>query len=187
MRQTLPAVLALALLAACGPAPARVAVPPAPIEERVAIAYRSVEVLTVSLPAYAMADEVFVTAADGTLERLGGVLWADDPARAMTLDLTRALGTITGARIAAEPWPFDARPVARLDVRVSEMVAVPGQGFRLTGQYCVGAFDGWDRAVARPFASAVRLAEGAGIGAISAARAAATAELALQIAREGLR
>jgi len=51
----------------------------------------------------------------------------------------------------------------------------------------VGAFDGSERAVARQFAIAVPLPEGAGIGAISAARGAATAELALQIAREELR
>jgi uncharacterized protein len=174
-------------LAACGPAPGRVTVPEAPTEARVSIAYGSVEVRTVSLPTYAQAEEIFVIGDDGALSRIKGVLWADEPARAMTLDLSRALATITRARVAAEPWPFDATPDARVDVRVSAMLAAPGRDFRLSGQYFVAAFDGSDRGAARSFDIAVPLAAGADAAVISQARAAATVQLAEGIARDGLR
>lgn len=173
-------------LAACGPAPGRVAVPPAPTEARVAVAYGTIEVRSVSLPTYALAEEIFVTGPDGALSRLPGVLWADEPARAMTLDLSRALGTITGARVAAEPWPFDALPDARVDIRVTEMVATPGAGFRLAGQYFVAAFDGSDRGASRVFDITVPLGP-ADAATIARARAAATVQLAEAIARDGLR
>lgn len=185
------AALALLLLAACGPAPVRVPVPQAPVGEPVAIAFAAVEVREVSLPLYAEGEDIFVQSGGG-LSPLAGAQWADDPARALTLDLARALSDLTGARVAPEPWPFEEDAGAVVDVRVSEIVARTGAAgapgaFVLEGQAYVGAREGEGRDSAQDFAIAVPLPEGAGPGAIAAARAEATRALARQIAERGLR
>ena len=100
---------------------------------------------------------------------------------------TRALGLITGARVASSPWPFDRSPDARLEVRIEEFLPLETGTFRLSGQYFVGAFDGSERARARSFAIAVPFDPAGGVPAIAAARGAATVQLAETIARDGLR
>jgi uncharacterized lipoprotein YmbA len=186
----LPLVLTLA---ACGSgtAPLRYSVPPVPVEARVPVAFSAIEVIDVTLPAYAQGEEISLGLPGGGIQRQDGLLWADIPARGVTLDLTRALGQITGARVASSPWPFDRRPDARVEVRIEEFLpAETGTGsaaFRLAGQYFVGAFDGSERARARGFALSVPYDPAGGPPAIAAARATATVQLAEAIARDGLR
>lgn len=183
------AVLALPLLAlaACGSPEVRVPTPePAPIA-RQAIRYPSVEVREVSLPAYAALEEIFVQAPDGTLSPAGEQLWADDPTRAVTLDLTRALTRITGARVASEPWPFDAYPAARVDVRVSDLIADPAGGVRMTGQAFIAPLDGRGRDKALLFDLTAPASLPQTPAAIAAARSALISDLALLIATDGLR
>lgn len=175
---------ALLLLAACGPAPVLLAIPEADPGARVATAFASVEVIEIDLPAYAEGEDIFVEAADGTLAPLAGAVLADDPARALTLDLARALGAVTGALVAPEPWPFEDDPAARVDVRVSRAVVDAG-AFTLAGQAFVGGTEEGTRATALPFRVSVPLA-GPGPAAIAAARAQATAQLAREIAEQGL-
>ena len=185
----LPAA-ALLLLAACaapGGGVLRYAVPPAPVQARVPIAFASVEVIDVTLPSYAQGEEIAFGLAQGGIQRRKDLLWADLPARAVTLDLTRALGLITGAGVASSPWPFDRSPDARLEVRLEEFLALETGSFRLSGQYFVGAFDGSERARARSFSFAVPFDPAGGVPAIAAARGAATVRLAESIARDGLR
>jgi uncharacterized lipoprotein YmbA len=183
----LPFAFALAvLLAACGASPARFAVPTVTPELRQTISYRSVELREVSLPVYAQNEEISIERLDGGITREAGLLWADLPARAMTLDLGQALRTITGAQVASEPWPFDARPQARLEVRVEEMVASERGEFRLAGQYFVAAFDGSERGRAQSFALSVPLAD-MEPASIAAARGQVTVMLAEAVARDGLR
>jgi uncharacterized lipoprotein YmbA len=181
----------LLTLAACSAAPLRYAVPPATVEARVPVAFAGIEVIDVTLPTYAQGEEISVGLPDGGIQRQTGLLWADIPARAVTLDLTRALGQITGARVASSPWPIDRSADARVEVRIEEFLpAEAGDGtaaFRLSGQYFVGAFDGSERARARGFALAVPYDPAGGPAAIAAARATATAQLAETIARDGLR
>lgn len=180
------AVALVALLSACASGPARFAVPTVTPDLRQQISYRSVELREVSLPVYAQSEEISIERLDGGITREAGLLWADLPARAMTLDLGRALRTITGAQIAPEPWPFDARPQARLEVRVEEMLASERGEFRLAGQYFVAAFDGSERGRAQSFALSVPLVD-VDPATIAAARGQVTVMLAETIARDGLR
>ncbi|MGZ9810431.1 PqiC family protein [Pseudoroseicyclus sp. H15] len=162
------------------------AVPQVTPSERIPIAFSSVEVRDVSLPSYANYDEIYVESADGTLMAEKGLLWADDPARAASLELTRALSALTGVIVAGEPWPFDPYPAARVEVRVEEMIAARSGEFRLSGQYFIAALDGSARDSAHLFAITTPLAVDAGAAEIAAARGYAMAELARQIARGGL-
>lgn len=182
-------ILALALacattLTACGGADTRVAVPKLQPAERQGIAYRTVSLREVSLPSYAASEEIYVTGEDGLLVPSGGLLWADDPSRAITLELSRHLAQITQAQVAAEPWPFDEYPQAEVELRIEEMLPGADAMFRLSGQYFVSPETGRDRA--RLFEIAVPIpAEGP--AGLAAARARAVQDLALDIARRGLR
>lgn len=179
----------IATLAACGGADPtqRFAVPPVAPEERVSIGFSSIEVRDVALPSYAQSDEIFVEGLDGALTSSSELLWADDPGRAATLELARALALITDVPVAPEPWPFDPYPAARVEVRVEEFIARLSGEFRLSGQYFIAALDGSRRDRARLFSLSVPLPEEAGPAAIAAARSSAMSDLALQIARDGLR
>jgi len=152
---------------------------------RISSRYGSIEVRQISLPTYAASDEIATRSETGAITSDKSTLWADEPARAMTLELSRYLGQITGAQVAAEPWPFLDRAAAIVDVRVEDMVAEADGTFRISGQYYVapdigsggrsGLFD-----LSEPVV-------GEGVSAIAAARALATRKLAEQITRQGLR
>ncbi len=181
-------LLIIGLLAGCSSSPeVRYAVPEIVTDARVSIAYSSVEVLDVSLPAYAELDEIFIETPDGALNS-SDLLWADDPSRGATLELSRALALITGRAVANEPWPFERYPQARVEVRVEEFVAsYRTNEFRLAGQYFVAGQDdaGPDRSGL--FRVGVALPPEPAPAQIAAARGQAMALLAEQIAREGLR
>ena len=179
-------LLPLAFLAGCGAEPALFTAPVSQPTERVAISYRSVSVLDVSLPVYAASQEIALIAPGGALESSGDNLWADEPERAVTLALTRTLTQISGARIVPEPWPFQGFPDAVLDIRVEEMLGDAGV-YRLSGQYFVAPEDARRRDVARLFALDVHYDTEAGLAAVAAARSEAILQLATLIAREGLR
>ena len=182
---TLAALAALAGIAACtGPEP-RVATPITVLEERVAVRYRAIELLEVSLPAYAAAEGIAVEGG-GIIETSDDVLWDDDPTRGVTLTLARHLTAVTGARIAPEPWPFDTYPEARVDVRIEQLLATDAGIYRMAGQYFVAPLDGRGPDRAALFALEAPLASDSA-QAIVVSRDALVAELALLIAREGLR
>jgi uncharacterized lipoprotein YmbA len=123
-------ILCLTLtLAACGSAE-RFAVSTPPVTEKLRIAFASVEVRDVSLPSYAAADEIHLQAADGTLKSSSDVLWADAPERAVALEISQNLAKMTGRTIASEPWPFEAFPAARLELRFADLVASSAGVFR---------------------------------------------------------
>lgn len=181
---TILGALAIGALAACGGGDIRYATPPSTPTERLGSAYRTLEIVEVQLPTYAATEDIFVAAPDGAITPLGP-LWADDPARAMTLQLSRDLSTITGAQAAPEPWPFRDFAAAKVDVRLEEMLATGANTFRLAGQFFV-APDTGGRDRSGSFAIEVPLAEGATAGGIAAARSAAVTQLAAEIARRGL-
>lgn len=178
------ALLCAATLAACGAAENRVAVPKLQSDARQTIAYGSVSLREVSLPSYASSEQIYVTDEDGLLSPSEGLLWADDPSRAITLELSRHLAQITGAQVASEPWPFADYPQVQVELRIEEMLPGADGLFRLTGQYFIAPENGRDRA--RLFDLAVPLS-GDGAAAIAAARGQAVQDLALDIARRGLR
>ena len=139
-----------------------------------------------SLPAYAAADEIAVQDADGKLITQDSLLWADSPERAVALELARNLARLSGARIASEPWPFEAFPDARLDVRFESLVAEADGHFRASGQYFVGVSDG-RRERSGLFDLSVPFDPEGGPPAIARARGQVILDLAAYIARKGLR
>lgn len=179
-------ILAVAFLpAACGEAE-RFAVTTPPVTEKVRIAFASVEVKDVSLPTYAAADEIHTQSADGTVKSSSDVLWADAPERAVALELSRNLARLTGRRIASEPWPFEAYPEARLEVRFAELIAGTDGQFRTSGQYFVAVEDG-RRERSGLFELAVPFDPAGGPTAIARARGQIILDLATYVARKGLR
>lgn len=187
-RHLISALATAGLLAGCGEAPLRYSVPVAPAtQERVGIAYRSVEVRDVSLPTYAAAEEIYIRDAAGALAVAeGGLMWSDDPARSVTLELARHLAQITSAKVASEPWPFVDRAAAVVDVRIEEMYAEGITRFVMSGQYFVAPDEG-GRDRAGLFTLAAPIAPGGGAAAIAAARGQVVRDLAAEIARRGLR
>ncbi len=176
---------AIAALAACGAPDERVAVPRADAGAKQRISYSSVSIRDVSLPTYAASDDIFVSGPDGKITADAGLFWADAPDRAVTLELTRYLAQITGARVASEPWPFLDRPQAELELRVEEMLAYADGTFRMSGQYFVAPENGRDRA--RLFALSVPIGGTFTAQDIAAARGAVMRQLAGEIATNGLR
>ena len=184
MRSLYPLLAVLALLAACGQSPVRYAAAPVPSGDRIAINVSRLEVREVSLPAYARSEEIWRETAGGALESDSSVLWADDPSRGVTMELSQHLASLTGARVAAEPWPFEDLPQARLVVRVQEMVAGANGQFRMSGQYFASHMSGAaDRSGA--FRVSAPFAPDGGAPAIAAARATAVRDLARLIADQG--
>lgn len=187
----LAALLVLLALAACGQGglfstPPRLTTPPTDPAESIGIGFSTVEVLDISLPDYAADDRIFVQAPGGVLAP-SGAIWADDPARALTLELSLALAGITGERVAPEPWPFEEPPEAQVDVRLAEIVADASGAFVLRGQYFVASRDGSGRDTAEEFRIVIPLPPEPGPATIAAARARATVALAQEIAANGLR
>ena len=182
----LPLLAVTVLLSACFAGPEqRFAVPTAPAGDHVAVAFGSIVVRDLSLPDYASSQEIFTRDAGGALTSNPKLLWADEPVRAMTLELSSYLSRITGARVAAEPWPFTTGPDAAIEVRVADMVADAGGALRLSGQYFVATEGGRNRG--RLFDLTVPIG-GAGTAAdIAAARGLIVRDLARTIATEALR
>lgn len=152
---------------------------------RLASRFQSVEVATVSLPVYATGQSIFVANAGGEIKALGP-LWADDPDRAITLQLARDLALITDTKIAPEPWPFRGIPEAKIEVRIEEMLALSSGEFRVSGVYFVAPeARGTDRS--RIFSISVPLPDATNARQIVEARSAAVTQLAEDISRRGLR
>jgi len=188
MMMRLPSALLLGLglaLAACGNAERFASTAP-PVVDQVPISFRSIEVRDVSLPTYAASDEIHIEAEDGTLESSADVLWADAPERAVALELSQNLARLTGRRVASEPWPFEAFPEARLEVRFAELVATSRGQFRASGQYFVAVRDGRAERSGL-FEQVVPFDPAGGPNAIARARGQLILDLATAIAREGLR
>lgn len=177
---------ALTLLAACGGAePLLYAAPPVPAGERIGVFASSIEVREVSLPLYAEAQEIHVGVPGGAIVPLEDARWADDPRRAVTLELASALAAATGARVAAEPWPFASFAAATVTVRAVQMLAGTDGVFRISGQWATGDRDG-ERERSGAFDVAAHYDPEGGTPAIAAARARAVRDLARLIAARGL-
>ncbi|WP_273691550.1 PqiC family protein [Ketogulonicigenium vulgare] len=177
---------ALMALAACSSPTLYTAEAPVPLDQRASIAFSTVEVAELSLPRYASGPDIYSEGAGGALTAMSGVNWADDPAPAMTAGLVQVLTGMTGARIAAEPWPFRSFPQVRVEVRVTTMVARENAGFVMIGQYYIAGQEDGLRERARPFAVQIPMRDGYDAADIAAARGLAVAELGRQIIAGGL-
>jgi len=174
------------MLAACGSNPDRYTVTPPAVTEKVRIGFASVEVKDVSLPSYAAADEIAVEGADGKLETNSDLLGADAPERAVALELARTFVKLSGARVASEPWPFEAFPDARLEVRFESLIAQSDGQFRASGQYFVAVPDD-RRERSGMFELSVSFDVDGGPKAIAQARGLIIRDVATYIAKKGLR
>ncbi len=174
-------------LAGCSGEAARFAVSTPEVTERVGIRFGAVEVRDVSLPSYAAADEIHLQSEDGTLTSSSGVLWADAPERAVALEISQNLARLSGRRIASEPWPFEAFPDARLEIRFTELVATTTGNFRASGQYFVAVEEGAGRERSGLFDLSVPFDPEAGPNAIAAARGQLILNLSSYIAKRGLK
>lgn len=179
-------LLSLALLAGCGETAVRYTVPETTAEGTIRIGYSTVELRDISLPTYAAADEIYVKRPSGGVVSSSAVLWADTPARQISLSLARHLSLMTRATVANEPWPFDGFPSVRLEIRVEEMLAAADGTFKMSGQYFVAPESG-ERNRALRFDLAETFNPEGGPTEIAAARSRAVLALATQIARQGLR
>lgn len=186
IRTLFPCVVFLALLA-CGAPDIRFGSPQsvAPVEN-VSVRFARIEVLDVSLPSYAESEEIFVRDATGAIAPLGP-LWSDAPSRGATLELVRTLGEATGRLVAPAPWPFRDPSDVRVDVRLDAFLATETGTFRVSGQVFVAPEDALGRDNARSFEIETVVSDSTDAAAISAARSAALRQLAVFIARNGLR
>lgn len=181
MFKALP-IICLATLAACSGQTDRIALNAQASTLSLRPLVQSVMVRTVSLPAYAAAEEVPREQADGLIASEGSVLWADDPQRAVTLVLAQSLGTILNTDVGPEPWPFVGLPDVSVDVRVAQMLAGADGNFRLAGQVYVGGDGIGFRNSAESFDIRVPMPDQS-LASISAAQSAALVQLSEQIAR----
>lgn len=173
-------------LAGCGGTPERVAVSEPTAEGRVRVSMASLEVREPSLPGYAIADEIPVETTGGTVDTVDAVLWADKPARAISLELTRHLSALSGIRIAPSPWPFEANPDAVLDLRFETLLARADGLLAVSGQYFVARLDG-GRERSGTFSLSEPITQPVSAVTISQARGRAIKTLATLLAREALR
>ncbi|CTQ49682.1 PqiC family protein [Jannaschia donghaensis] len=142
---SLPARLAplLLILAACGQT--QYFAPPATQSEvRVNVRAQTVQVNEISIPEYAINQEIPIQQPDGSLTTDTDKLWADLPDRAMQGALTRHLNTITDARVAAEPWPLSGFPEVEVSIFVDDMIVQSNSILLLTGTYAMKSEVGRD-------------------------------------------
>lgn len=170
------------LLTACSGTQTRIATPAVTSDLQLNAFVGSALVQTVSLPAYAAAEELAVETAPGVITSTGDLLWADDPERAVTLRLASHLDQILTATVGPDPWPFPGLPDVGIDVRVTDMLAQADGTYRLAGTYFVGG-DGIDfRNTSSAFDIVIPLAD-AEAATVAQAQAAAILTLAEDIAR----
>ncbi|KGJ03375.1 hypothetical protein SAMN04487972_12242 [Paracoccus halophilus] len=184
MRLFLLPLVSVALLGACsnGESTARYLIDPPIGGERVANRLGTAELMDVSLPEYAASDEVAWQTGDGAVRSNTGQLWADNPQRAFTQTLARAISDISGATVIAEPWPLAEPPRRRLQVRVEKALAQADGIYRLSGRYFVADDAAGGANQARSFDISVPLAGDGDPAEIARAQSQAIAWLARQIA-----
>lgn len=186
MRLFLVSAAALTLLGACsnGEKTARYLIDPPMTGQRVANRLGTAELKDVSLPEYAAAGEVSWQSEDGAVRSNTSELWADNPQRAFTQSLARAISDVSGATVIAEPWPLAEPPRRKIEVRVEQALARADGNYRLTGRYFVADDGAGGANQARGFDISVPLTDDAP-GTIARAQSQAIAQLALQIAQLG--
>lgn len=95
----------------------------------------TIEVLEVSLPLYMQGEEIPMMGEDGAIHTDPNAVWADEPARAISLNLAEALSRLSGGVVSVEPWPLDDPASRRLDVRVKTLLAGNDGNLKFSGQY----------------------------------------------------
>ncbi|MEM7711167.1 MAG: ABC-type transport auxiliary lipoprotein family protein, partial [Pseudomonadota bacterium] len=135
----LPFLFPLALAACSGTQ--YFAPPPTQSELRLNVRADTVQVNEVSIPEYAINQEIPIQQADGSLVTDTSRLWADLPDRALQGSLTRHLNAITDAEVAAEPWPLGGFPEVEVSIFVEDMIVQSAGTLRFTGTYALARED----------------------------------------------
>jgi uncharacterized lipoprotein YmbA len=174
------------VLAGCGSTPDRYPVSTPTIAGSERIGFSSVEIRDLSLPAYAAADEIPYLDETGKLVSDGSVLWADSPARAIALELSRHLTQLTKAQIAPSPWPFEKLPQASLDIRFETVLAHDRGNLQVAGQYFLGRLDS-GRERSGVFDLSVPIAQPQTPATVASARGEAIAQLSKVLAQKALK
>lgn len=125
------------ILAGCGDNTQFFAPPPAVSDLRVNARAETVMVNAVSMPEYAINQEIPIQQADGSLVTDTERLWADLPDRALQVALTRHLNQITDAAVAVEPWPLSGFPEREVTVTVEDMIVQFDNTLRFRGVYAI--------------------------------------------------
>lgn len=131
--------LAVVALSACSEAGPQYIVESKPSELRVNARVKTLLLRTVSLPTYAADQKIAFQDAEGAVRSTDVGIWADEPERATTLNISRNLNLMTSAKVAPDPWPLPEPPQGTLDVRIETFVATSANTFRLSGQYFMGS------------------------------------------------
>jgi hypothetical protein len=182
MLKTLLFTLCAAGLLACSAPANRLDMVQLKSELSLTTAFETLMVRTVSLPAYAAAEELAIQSAEGLILSDTDVIWADAPERAVTLRIAQHLNQILSATAGPDPWPFVALPDIAVDIRVSEMLTHADGHFHLQGQYFVGG-DGIDYPNSAKSFDIAQAMSGQTLRDVAAAQSAALLTLAEQIAR----
>lgn len=139
----------------------------------------------ISLPAYVADNRIALLGSDElgqeVVTRSSEVAWADDPERALTAALARAIDARTDAAALPDPWPTEAVPTIKVDVVVREYVGAPGGLLTLEGEYLVSDMRRNGLAIARAFSIEAR-APKPGVAGLTAAHSIALGRLADEIA-----
>ena len=184
MRLILVSVAVLTLLGACsnGEKTARYLIDPPVTGGSVPNRLGTAELKDVSLPEYAAAGEVSWQTADGAVRSNTKELWADNPQRAVTQSLARAISDVSGATVIAEPWPLAEPPRRKIEVRVEQALARADGIYRLSGRYFVADSGAGGANQARSFDISVPLTDDKP-ATIARAQSQAVGQLARQIAQ----
>ncbi len=198
--KTLAAALAVLALTACGDGGPQYIVESTQSDLKVRARVSSILVQTVSLPTYAADEKIAIRDESGVVRAADFGLWADEPERATTLQISRHLNRMTSARVAPEPWPFPEPALGVVDVRFETFIATNGVAFRMAGQYFMGSeipepiedpdFDKPPKKLPAPLPDRARLFDiviplaDRSPGAIAAAQATALTQLSESIARD---
>lgn len=175
------AIALVLCLSACSATPARLSVGEAVSEMQAQVSVRSIVVGDIALPEYANASEIARETADGLIEVVPDLIWADVPEDAMANALVRHLSQITNASVARAPWPLSTFPDAELTVRAERMLVRADGRLHLSGQFAIRRDDGPRGERIRSFDITVPV-QGEGLPALAEAHAQAWRTLAEQIA-----
>ena len=174
---------ALSILIACSGTTTRLDMSPVSSSLSLRAAVSSIMLRTVSLPSYAAAEEIAREIGPGLSEADSGILWADEPERAVTLAMTGHLDDILSATVGPDPWPFIGLPDVVVEVRAAQMLATLDGNFRFSGQYYIGG-DGIDYPNSSDSFDYSVPITGEELGAVSLAQAKAILALSEEIAQK---
>lgn len=183
MRHSIMITATFMALAACSAPINRLNTVPVTSDLSVNPAVSSLMIRSVSLPSYAAAEEVAFQSPEGLIATAPDVLWADEPERAVTLQITRHLNDIMGITVGPDPWPFASLPDVAVEIRVEDMLARADGTFQFRGQYFLGG-DGIDYRNASYNFDLTEPLIGEGLTGLAQARAAAVLKLSEAIARK---